>query len=197
MMEIEQENTIILPPKPVEDESPKGPRLSRPVKDDTPKSEPIYAPKERTKKAPVKKAKQATQPIDEQAKQQLHLVMTAAVGGLCVLLISDTEYIPQTQELDAILPPLENILLRRVHMSGALSPDFNDLVVLLFGLAAYGARIRTLRVNRKSTQPRANRNQGATIQGNARAEDSSIRPFPGVGESWDAIDGLEVASSNS
>lgn len=184
-MELEQENTIILPPKagvlePEEREPTKKPVSIRP------------------KRTANKKPKQAAAaPVDEQARQQLHLVMTAAVGSLCLLLISDKDYVPETQELDAILPPLENILLRRVHMSGALSPDFNDLIVLLFGLAAYGARIRTVRANRKSsTKSAPNSTQGRPVQTSTNGKNNPVAAFPGIGENWATIDDIKATSSN-
>jgi hypothetical protein len=144
--------------------------------------------------------------VDPDTQAQMHLALTAMVSGLCIVLISDSDYIPEPPELDAMLKPLENIILRRVKLAGVLSPDFNDGIMLLFGVATYGARIRSISKSKHPTKG----NTGSirtTVQGNTSPNvtqrdtktdrTSQPNPFPGVGESWDAINGLKTSTGNS
>src|ERR1035437_3866820 len=135
--------------------------------------------------------------VDPDTQAQMHLALTAMVSGLCIVLISDTDYIPEPTELDAMLKPLENIILRRVKIAGVLSPDFNDAIMLLFGVATYGARVRGISKSRHpakgntgSAKPATQRNTGPNIAQRDTTEnrDSVKIPFPGIGESWSAID---------
>src|ERR1035437_2209487 len=104
---------------------------STPQMDNAPEQTPL--PKRRGRKpGSTNKAKVKDGFVDPDTQAQMHLALTAMVSGLCIVLISETDYIPEPTELDAMLKPLENIILRRVKIAGVLSPDFNDAIMLLF-----------------------------------------------------------------
>jgi hypothetical protein len=153
-------------------------------------------PKRRGRKPGVKN-KPKSGMVQEDAKRQLHLMTVAVFGMFCALLIHDPELQPQDEEYDAILGPLENIILRRYSVSGMLSPDANDLLMLAMGVSMYGIRVYQVSRAKHPNKPvsRPVPVQRASENGNINTSNQSpVNSFPGIGENFSALD---VVSANA
>jgi hypothetical protein len=138
-------------------------------------------------------ARPAPNVVDEQSRAQMHLMAAALAGAVCALLIHDAELRPAESELDAILEPLERVVLRRVSIAGKFSEDAQDLTLFVIGVVAYGLRIQSIVASRpkravpatrqQSGQRAAPPNPQAPVDGNGHLP----TPLFGLGPNQDAL----------
>lgn len=180
-IEFQQPTELTLPSAP--------PELSS---QDTPEM-PLGGPKKRGRKPGVKNKPKDS--VNAEAKTQLHLLTVAVLGMCCAVMIKDAEMHPTSDEYDAILGPLENLVLRRYSVSGMLSPDANDIIMFSVGVAMYGIRISSIRGERKASNRIAK--QQAQARNPEPVRTSPEIPFGGIGGNWDALDNVTAnAASN-